>query len=116
LIYRALTAQTDKERKLSLITHIAYKKLDTLIRAEWYNEGMLEGKCSKCGTYRIGWALRFPRHQICPKCGAALVITLDGQRISKGYSPFTAEEYTINLPTNISPSHEKEKGQSQQSK
>jgi len=111
-----IIAGTDKERKLPTINYIVQKSLDTLRRPLWYNENMLEGKCSKCGTYRIGWALRFPRHQICPKCGAALEITLNGRRISESYSPFTAEEYTINLPTDISASHDKEKGRHRQNK
>ena len=77
---------------------------------------MLEGKCPKCGTYRIGWALRFPRNQACPKCGAELEITEDGRRVSKGYSPFTAERYLINPPTNVPSSHDKEKKDSVQDK
>ena len=77
---------------------------------------MFEGKCPKCGTHRIGWALRFPRHQTCPKCGAALEITEDGRRVFIGYSPFTAEIYSINLPTNVPPSPDKEKESHGQSK
>ena len=60
---------------------------------------MLEGKCPKCGAKYYGWALRHPRHQTC-HCGAALEITEDG-RTFKGYSPFTAEKYSINLPPNV---------------
>ncbi len=69
---------------------------------------MLEGKCSKCGTYRIGWSLLNPRNQTCPKCGAGLEITEDGRKITSGYSPFTAERYFINTPPNI-PSSRDEK-------
>ena len=83
--------------------------LDTLRRPIWYNRSMLEGKCSKCGTYRIGWSLLNPRNQTCPKCGAALEITEDGHKISSGYSPFTAERYFINTPANIPSSHDKKK-------
>ena len=71
---------------------------------------MLEGKCPKCGAHYMGWSLLNPRHQTCPKCGAGLEITEDGRKVSKGYSPFTAERYRVNLPTNepSSPSKEKE--------
>ena len=71
---------------------------------------MLEGKCLKCGTHYYGWALRNPRHQTCSKCGVALEITEDGKRIFKGYPPFTAERYSINVPTDTPPSEDKEKG------
>ena len=64
---------------------------------------MIEGKCTKCGHCYVGWALKFPRNQMCSNCGAALQIYLDGKRISEGYSPFTAEKYTVNLPTSSSP-------------
>ncbi|HEY82095.1 MAG TPA: hypothetical protein G4O01_02255 [Dehalococcoidia bacterium] len=60
---------------------------------------MLEGRCSKCGARYYGWALRFPRHQTCPTCGVGLTIIEDGQVISEGYSPFTAERYQPPLPT-----------------
>ncbi len=56
---------------------------------------MLEGRCPKCGTRRVGWALRFPRYQSCPQCGTGLEITENGQPIGQGYSPFTADEYVI---------------------
>ena len=69
---------------------------------------MLEGKCLKCGTRRVGQALRNPRHQSCPRCGTALAITEGGYRVFKSYSPFTAEEYLINPSTNVSPSSDKE--------
>ena len=81
--------------------------LDTLRGPIWYNRDMLEGRCPKCGTYRVGWSLLNPRHQTCPKCGAALEITEDGRKISAGYSPFTAERYFINAPTNIPSHHDK---------
>ena len=69
---------------------------------------MLEGKCPKCGTYRMGWALRFPRNQSCPKCGTGLEITEDSHWVTEGYSPFTAEKYSINSPTNVPPAPDKE--------
>ena len=84
--------------------------LDTLIRPFWYNRSMLEGRCLKCGIHFVGWALLSPRNQTCPKCGAGLEITEDGNRVYRGYSPFTAERYLINPPTNVPPSHDKKKG------
>lgn len=75
--------------------------LDTLIEPLLYNIVMLEGKCSKCGCYYYGWALRVPRNQSCSICGAALEIREDGKNIFKGYSPFTAEKYTINQPPEV---------------
>jgi len=69
---------------------------------------MLEGKCQKCGYHCAGWALSFPRNQTCPICGAGLEITEDGRRVIKGYSPFTAKRYSINLPTDVSPSQNQE--------
>ena len=62
---------------------------------------MLEGRCPKCGFYRIGWALRHPRHQTCPKCGTGLEITEDGRRVFRGYSPFDAERYSVTPPDNV---------------
>ena len=53
------------------------------------------GLCPKCGTKRMGQALRFPRYQTCPKCGAGLEIIEGGKRIGSGFSPFTAEEINI---------------------
>ncbi|UCE98031.1 MAG: hypothetical protein JSV74_01505, partial [Dehalococcoidia bacterium] len=53
------------------------------------------GFCPKCGVKRMGHALRFPRYQACPKCGASLEITDDGKHISSGFSPFTADEINI---------------------
>ena len=62
---------------------------------------MLEGKCPKCGTHRIGWALRNARHQTCPKCGVGLEIRNGDRIISKGYSPFTADKYVLKPPRDI---------------
>ena len=82
--------------------------LDILREPFWYDVSMLEGKCPKCGTQYFGWALRWPRHQTCPKCGIALKITQDG-RSFEGYSPFNAEKYSINPPTNVPLHDDKEK-------
>jgi len=62
---------------------------------------MLEGRCPKCGTHRVGWALRFARYQSCPQCGTPLEITENGQPAGQGYSPFTAEEYVIRPPAKV---------------
>ncbi len=70
---------------------------------------MLEGRCPKCGTSYFGWALRFPRHQVCPKCGVGLEILEDGKPVSRGYSPFTAKEHLINLPRGLPSRSDKEK-------
>jgi ribosomal protein S27AE len=70
---------------------------------------MLKGRCPKCGASYYGWALRFPRHQSCPTCGVGLIIIENGQVISEGYSPFTAEKYHIPLPPEA-PKEEKKKG------
>jgi hypothetical protein len=67
--------------------------------------GSLEGICSKCGIHRIGNALRFPQHQICPKCGAGLEIIEGGHRTGIGFSPFTADEYILK-PNKKTPKHE----------
>ena len=64
---------------------------------------MIEGKCPKCGHRFVGWALLFPRNQMCSNCGAALEIYQDGKRVPGGYSPFTAKEHTVNLPRSVSP-------------
>ncbi len=69
---------------------------------------MLEGKCLKCEYHFVGWALRFARHQTCPKCGIGLEITENGRKVATGYSPFTADKYSINLPDNDSQSHDEE--------
>jgi len=68
---------------------------------------MLEGKCPKCGYHCVGQALRFPRHQTCARCGVGLEITEDGRRVSTGYSPFTAEKYSIDQPPNVPTPSEK---------
>lgn len=81
--------------------------IDTLRGLLYYNKDMLEGRCSKCGCCYVGWALRFPRNQTCSTCGTALVIFEDGQHISEGYSPFAADEYTLDLPTDAPPSQDK---------
>ena len=60
---------------------------------------MIEGVCPKCGKRYYGWVLLQPQHQTCSKCGVGLLITEDGKRTLQGYSPFTAEEYKINLPS-----------------
>lgn len=74
-----------------------------------YDKPMLEGRCPKCGTRFIGWALLNPRHQTCPRCGSGLEITEDGKKIGTGYSPFTAEKYYLDVPPNLrrSPAEEK---------
>ena len=56
------------------------------------------GVCPKCGTKRVGQALRNPRHQACPKCGTGLEITEDGKHMVSGFSPFTADQYIIKPP------------------
>ena len=56
-----------------------------------------------------------PRNQACPKCGVGLEITEDGHSF-KGYSPFTAERYFIDLPDNVPPSHDREKDNNVQDK
>ena len=56
---------------------------------------MLEGICPKCGVRYYGWALRFPRNQMCGNCGTAVEVFEGDKKISEGYSPFTAEEYKI---------------------
>ena len=69
---------------------------------------MIEGICPKCGHYFVVWALWVLRNQMCSNCGAALEIYQDGKRVSRGYSPFTAERYRVNLPTNSSPARKTE--------
>jgi len=70
---------------------------------------MLEGRCPKCGNCVVGEALRFSRNQSCSICGAAFEIFKDGKRVSAGYSPFTAEEYSINQPPNVPTASDKTK-------
>ena len=62
---------------------------------------MIEGKCPKCGYYRLGWALLNPRHQTCPKCGIGLEITEDGRKVTTGYSPFSADRYLTKPPDGV---------------
>ena len=62
---------------------------------------MIEGKCPKCGQWYYGWGLIQPRNQSCAKCGVGLLITMDGKEVFEGYSPFTAEKHTINIPKTI---------------
>ena len=69
---------------------------------------MLEGKCPKCGSKYFGWALRWPRHQTCPKCGIGLEIRQDDEKVFRGYSPFTARKYYINPPSDVSSPKDKE--------
>jgi hypothetical protein len=66
---------------------------------------MLEGRCPKCGTRQVGWALQFERYQSCPICGTGLDIYENGKLVAKGYSPFSAEEYIIR-PAPFVPSEE----------
>ena len=70
--------------------------------------GIIVGKCPKCGTHRIGFALLNPRHQTCPNCGAGLEIANGARKVSKGYSPFTAERYLISPPRNVPSADDKE--------
>ena len=70
---------------------------------------MLEGKCPKCGTRRIGWALRNWRHQLCPECGVGLEITNGDRRVPTGHSPSNAEKHTLKPPDNVPPSYDGEK-------
>lgn len=60
---------------------------------------MIEGKCSKCGTLRYGWALLNPRYQTCATCGYGLDIYKDGRLIIKGFSPFTAKRLDVDNST-----------------
>ena len=68
---------------------------------------MLKGKCPKCGHCYVGWALANPRYQTCSKCGVGLEITDDFHGVFTGYSPFSAERYLINPPTNVPTSRDK---------
>ena len=58
---------------------------------------MIAGMCPRCGRRYYGWSLREPLNQSCAICGTGLLITEDGDKIIRGYSPFVAEEYKINL-------------------
>jgi hypothetical protein len=57
----------------------------------------MEAICPKCGGHFYGWALCSPHNQWCPKCGCGLKITLGGEHLGTGYSPFTAAEYKLDL-------------------
>ena len=70
---------------------------------------MIEGRCPKCGRKYYGWILMQPRNQSCTHCGVELLITEDGGRVVKGYSPFTADEYKIKTTGDISPDADTEK-------
>ena len=76
-------------------------RFDTLETPYWYDECMLEGRCPKCGLRYFGWGLRYSRYQTCSKCGVALEIIADGGKVSKGYSPFTAQEHVVIPPTDV---------------
>jgi DNA-directed RNA polymerase subunit RPC12/RpoP len=56
---------------------------------------MLEGECPKCGQKYYGLALANPRHQTCAKCGVGLIIK-DGEKVIKGFSPFSTDNIRIN--------------------
>jgi hypothetical protein len=70
---------------------------------------MIEGNCPKCGKQYWGWSLLNPRFQSCTKCGTGLLILEDGKKPVQGYSPFTAEEYKMELPYQPDTEHEKGK-------
>ena len=54
------------------------------------------GICPKCGNKKIGYALRYPRNQMCPKCGVGMKIIEDEKQSTyDGYSPLTADQYYI---------------------
>jgi uncharacterized protein (DUF983 family) len=55
---------------------------------------MLEGECPQCGQHYFGLALANPRCQACDKCGAGLEIK-DGDKVIKGFSPFSVDNITI---------------------
>jgi hypothetical protein len=69
---------------------------------------MIEGKCPKCGYYRLGWALLNPRHQTCPRCGTGLEITEDGRKLATGYSPFSADRYFTEVADDVKTADEEE--------
>ncbi|MFC1928230.1 hypothetical protein ACFLXK_01325 [Chloroflexota bacterium] len=47
---------------------------------------------------------------MCANCGAAVeVFDEDGKKISEGYSPFTAEKYSVGQPNDIPASSDKTK-------
>ena len=59
---------------------------------------MFKGRCPKCGKWYYGWALCQQRNQSCTNCGVGLLITDDGKTFFKGYSPFDADKYSIDVP------------------
>jgi hypothetical protein len=69
---------------------------------------VLEGRCLNWGYYCAGRALQSPRNQTCPRCGIGLEITENGWSISTGYSPFSADKYSIELCDNVSFFHDEE--------
>ncbi len=71
--------------------------------------GMLEGYCPKCGTRRIGQALRIPEYQTCCRCGAELEVMDNRRQISTGFSPFTSNKYLPKPPDKVSKSDEQSK-------
>ena len=77
--------------------------------------GILEGYCPKCGTRRIGQALRIPQYQACYRCGTELEIIDNGRQIGTGFSPFTSDKYLPKPPDRVSKSEEQseEKGKEQ---
>ena len=86
--------------------------VDTLIEPLLYTSLVIVGRCPKCECWFLGERLRFLRNQSCSLCGSALEIFEDGKIISKGYSPFTAEKYHINVPPNVPTPSEKTEGSS----
>ena len=68
---------------------------------------MIEGNCPKCGQRYYGWALLQPRNQSCGKCGTGLLINKDGKAVLEGYSPFTADKYSIDMPKDVPNSEQK---------
>ncbi len=77
--------------------------------------GMPDGYCSKCGTHRIGQALRIPEYQTCYRCGAELEVMDNGRQIGNDFSPFTSDKYLPKPPDKVTKSDEqrKKKGKEQ---
>ena len=99
----------DKKHKDILIC--SSNEVDVTIYSIYYDEYMIEGRCPKCGFVVFGWSLRFSRNQTCPKCGTSLDINEDGENITGGYSPFSAETHSITQPgTPVYPSDPKDEG------
>jgi len=78
--------------------------------------GMPRGRCPKCGFEYRGWALHNPRHQTCPKCGEALIITDSDGTIFQGYSPFEAEKNLIIPPDKVAHTDESAKSRPEKGK